>query len=320
MGAAIRSGSDDAKALVESTSGARFLIVDDEPLQRRALAATIQEWGGIAYEASSFAEAVRLYRESDPDLVLLDVVMPRVDGYKVAQLLKHEGRFVPIIMLTGLDDLDSKRRGLAAGADEFLTKPVHPLELQIRVSSMLRIKRLADQLAAANARLSELAMTDALTGLANRRAVLDRLSHEFARAQRYRKFIACIMVDIDHFKRINDVHGHPVGDRVIANVAAALRKTIRVTDLAGRYGGEEFVIVVIETGLEGAIRLGERLRRQVARGFLDAPELPSVTISVGVATTELSVESPEALVARADQALYRAKREGRDRVVGALDP
>ena len=153
MGAPIQTGSDDARALVESTSGARFLIVDDEPLQRRSLSGTIQQWGGIAYEASSFAEAVRLYRDNEPDLVLLDVVMPRVDGYKVAQLLKHEGRFVPIIMLTGLDDLDSKRRGLAAGADEFLTKPVHPLELQIRVSSMLRIKRLADQLAAAKARL-----------------------------------------------------------------------------------------------------------------------------------------------------------------------
>jgi diguanylate cyclase (GGDEF)-like protein len=270
----------------------------------------------VAYEAQTFADAVRLRRECDPDLVLLDVVMPQVDGYKVAQLFKREARFVPIILLTGLDDLESKRRGLAAGADEFLTKPVNPLELQIRVSSMLRIKKLTDELAIANARLSALATTDPLTQLANRRAVLERLSHEFARAARYRNALACLMVDIDHFKRVNDTHGHPMGDKVIATVSAALSGAIRGTDLVGRYGGEEFVVVALETGLEGGIRLGERLRGAVARSFAGVPDLPKVTISVGVATTELAVVTPEALLKRADEALYRAKREGRDRVVG----
>lgn len=318
-GPGIVLAASTTNGLSEWIAGARFLIVDDEPVQCRAVARIIEDWGGIAHQAHSFAEAMRLHRECSPDLVLLDVVMPQVDGYKVANLLRNEGHFVPIILLTGLDDLDSKRRGLAAGADEFLTKPVHPLELQIRVSSMLRIKRLADQLATANARLVELAATDALTGLANRRALLDRLAHEFARARRYRKSVGCLMVDIDHFKRVNDSYGHAVGDRVIQHVASALQRTIRQTDLAGRYGGEEFVVLALETGFEGTMSLGERLRRQVAQGPTTSG-LPNITISVGVATTETAITTPEDLLERADQALYRAKRKGRDRVVGALDP
>jgi two-component system, cell cycle response regulator len=306
----------DSTGVAGSLAGARILIVDDEPVQRRAMARIVEEWGATPLQAKDFAEAMRLRRERDPDIVLLDVVMPQVDGYKVAQMLKRDAKFMPIILLTGLEDLESKRRGLAAGADEFLTKPVNSFELQIRVSSMLRIKKLTDELATANEKLTALATTDPLTGLANRRVLLDRLAHEFERAKRYRKPLACLMVDIDHFKRVNDTYGHPVGDKVIVQVASAIHGTIRSTDLAGRYGGEEFGVIALETGLGGGVALGERIRREVGRLFSQESDVPKVTVSIGVATTDRASEAADALLKSADEALYTAKREGRDRVVG----
>jgi diguanylate cyclase (GGDEF)-like protein len=308
---------DPSEYLVGSMAGAHVLIIDDDPLQCHFLARTVQKWGAVPFEAQAFAEAVRLQRECKPDIVLLDVLMPHVDGYKLAQMFKREARFVPILLLTALDDLDSKRRALSAGADEFLTKPVNVLELQIRLSSMLRFKKLADELASANARLLLLATIDPLTQLPNRRALMERLENEFARSARYRNALTCLMIDIDHFKGVNDTFGHPTGDRIIAQVGTALGGAIRRTDLAGRYGGEEFLVLAVETSLEGGLLLGERLRRAVVQASAKAPELPAVTVSIGVATTELGCASAPALVQEADDALYRAKRDGRDRVVGA---
>jgi two-component system, cell cycle response regulator len=189
---------------------ARILIVDDEPLQCAQLARGVEEWGAVPFVAQTFADALRLHRDVAPDIVLLDVVMPQVDGFKVAARFKREARFVPIILLTGLDDIESKRRALIAGADECLTKPVNLVELQIRVSSMLRIKRLADQLEAANVRLSALATVDPLTQLVNRRVLTERMTLEFTRAKRYRNPFSCLLIDIDHFKNVNDTRGHTV--------------------------------------------------------------------------------------------------------------
>jgi diguanylate cyclase (GGDEF)-like protein len=296
---------------------ARILIVDDEPLQCAQLARGVEEWGAVPFVAQTFADALRLHRDVAPDIVLLDVVMPQVDGFKVAARFKREARFVPIILLTGLDDIESKRRALIAGADECLTKPVNLVELQIRVSSMLRIKRLADQLEAANVRLSALATVDPLTQLVNRRVLTERMTLEFTRAKRYRNPFSCLLIDIDHFKNVNDTRGHTVGDMVLAAVAGSLAGTIRDTDLVGRYGGEEFMILAPETSLRQAMLLGERLRCGVESQVTSEVDFPAVTISIGIAGTEQAVESTTDLVALADEALYRAKREGRNRVVGA---
>jgi diguanylate cyclase (GGDEF)-like protein len=301
--------------LAASLRGARILIIDDDKAQCGHLARIVEEWQAIAFTAQTLSDALRHYKEGNPDLVMCDVLMPHVDGYKLAQMFKRDGRFVPIILLTALDDLDSKRRGLAAGADEFLTKPVNTLELQIRVSSMLRIKRLADELEAANARLKTLATIDPLTQLSNRRVLGERLNYEFARAARYRSQVACLMLDVDHFKKVNDVHGHLVGDKVLVEVGAGIATTIRSTDLGGRYGGEEFMVIAPETPAQQALVLAERLRQGIVQRIAQAPGLPRVTVSIGVSTSELKLQSVEELVHRADQALYRAKQQGRDRVV-----
>jgi two-component system, cell cycle response regulator len=293
--------------LASSLRDARILIVDDEKAQRGHLARIVQEWGAVPLVAQTTSEALQLYRDGAPDLVLLDVLMPQIDGYKLAKIFKSDGRYIPIILLTALDDLDSKRRGLAAGGDEFLSKPVNGLELQMRVSSMLRIRRLTRELEAANQQLQIFASVDPLTQLMNRRVLDERLNHEFARASRYLRPLACLMVDVDHFKKVNDTHGH-----------AAITATIRKTDLAGRYGGEEFVVVVPDTPKTGAAVLAERLRHAVAAGGRDGGDLPAVTVSIGMATTDLGAASASDLMRRADEALYEAKKAGRDRVVLAV--
>jgi diguanylate cyclase (GGDEF)-like protein len=298
----------------------RILILDDDRTVRQLLGHMITECGYEPLVASTWAEALRMYRESSPHLILLDVMMPGMDGYKVAKMFRDQGgAFVPIILLTALEDLESKRRGMAAGADDFLTKPVSQLELQIRLSSMLRIKVLTDQLARANAQLAELAVTDPLTGLHNRRHLFVEMEREFARSQRYKRPLACYMIDIDHFKQVNDTYGHQIGDRVLVLMAEVIKGSVRNTDIAGRFGGEEFMILAPETPTSAGMVLAERVRQRVtARTAAAGPEVPRVTVSVGLATTEHPQASdPNELVRLADEALYRAKDGGRDRVVAA---
>ncbi|MBI4510035.1 MAG: diguanylate cyclase [Deltaproteobacteria bacterium] len=297
---------------------ARLLLVDDDHATLEQLSRMVSEIGYQPMTATTWSDALRLFREGKPDLVLLDVMMPTIDGYKLARIIKSDSAmFVPIILVTALEDIESKRRGMASGADDFLTKPVTSLELQIRLSSMLRIKELTDQLQQANAKLNQLAVTDPLTGLHNRRSLYAQLEREFGRAQRYGRPLTCTMIDIDFFKQVNDRYGHQVGDRVLRMVGDVLRATIRATDVAGRFGGEEFMILAPETGRDTATTLGERIRATV-QGCSEAAGdgIPLVTVSVGIATTEsLDGCGYDDLVHLADDALYRAKRDGRNRVV-----
>ena len=286
------------------------------------MARQVEESGFSAFTANSFPEALRLYREQRPDLVLLDVMMPTVDGFKIARLLRGEpGPFVPIILLTALDDVESKRRGMAAGADDFLIKPVSPLELQIRLSAMLRIKRLTDELDAAKQAVELLAITDPLTGLNNRRFLDQHIEREFARSKRYSHPLSCLMVDIDHFKRVNDLHGHPMGDRVLVIIADVLQRSVRNTDFLARYGGEEFMVLAPETGHGTVMVLAERMLVAVPAGCEAEAHadptagVPRCTVSIGIATTEQpEILTVADLVRVADEQLYRSKRDGRDRV------
>jgi two-component system cell cycle response regulator len=305
--------------LADSLRGAKVLIVDDDPLQCSHLAKIVTEWEAEPFTAQQLSDALRLHKEAQPDLVLLDVMMPHVDGYKLAQMFKRASPFVPIILLTALEDIDSKRRGLSAGADEFLSKPVNALELQIRMSSMLRIKRLADELERLNKNLAELATIDPLTQVANRRAVETRLAHEFQRERRYKHPLACILVDIDHFKAVNDTHGHNAGDEILKSFSSRIRKTVRTADLVCRLGGEEFVVVMPDTSLVVATRIAERVRSVIEAEAFPLDEqggaIP-VTVSIGLADRGLEA-SPDALFKRADRALYASKSSGRNRVTAA---
>jgi diguanylate cyclase (GGDEF)-like protein len=297
---------------------ARLLLVDDDRSMLDHMSRMVTEAGYEVVTATNWSEALRTFREGKPDLVLLDVMMPTIDGYKLAKMIKADSpAFVPIILLTALEDLESKRRGMAAGADDFLSKPVTALELQIRLSSMLRIKELTDQLHEANAKLAQLAVTDPLTGLHNRRSLYAQLDREFIRAQRYKRPLSVLMLDIDHFKSVNDTFGHQVGDRVLRLVGEVVRGAIRASDLGGRFGGEEFMVLAPETGRETMGIVAERIRAAVQQSSAAAGDgMPKVTVSIGAASTELpKAVTFEELVHLADEALYRAKREGRNRTV-----
>src|SRR5258708_1045823 len=254
-----------SEQIAQSFKGARILIVDDDRLQCAEVAQVVREWQAEVFTAQTLADALKLHEEVRPDLVLLDVMMPHLDGYKLAQMFKRDAPFTPVILLTALEDLDSKRRGLSAGADEFLSKPVNALELQIRMSSMWRIKRLADELERVNKNLAELATLDALPQLVNRRVIDERLCQEFLRARRYKHPFTCILIDIDHFKAVNDNYGHPMGDRVLVEVAIAIKQSVRTPDVVGRFGGEEFIVLAPETPAASARIVAERIRGAITR-------------------------------------------------------
>jgi two-component system cell cycle response regulator len=315
-----------------------IVVIDDSLTVRMMLKAHLE---GVGYRVDVFAdgesacEGLRTARPL-PDLVLLDVIMPGMDGMAVLSFIKSTlgPGFVPVIFLTAQGEVRDRVHGLNLGADDYIAKPFEADELLARVRAHIRIKRLQDALAeqnaallktnqekvtllseleAKNAQLAEMANTDPLTGVANRGHIEECLSTEVARACRFGSILSVGMLDIDHFKRTNDSFGHPFGDRVIREVARVLSETVRVVDKVGRYGGEEFLVVLPGTDLEGAGILAERIRAAVQALTFD-PEGHSATLSVGVAQWEPDANNWEGLVSRADQALYQAKEEGRNRV------
>jgi diguanylate cyclase (GGDEF)-like protein len=256
------------------------------------------------------------------DLVLLDMILPDMNGLEVLRVIKarNEDQFIPVILLSVKSDLQSRVVGLRIGADDFIAKPFADAEIQARAAAMLRIKSLQDQLRAAKAQLERLSITDGLTSLYNRRHFEERLHEEFRRAQRYADPVSLVMLDLDHFKDVNDRYGHPFGDRVLRETAELLRSSIRDLDMCARYGGEEFAIVLPKTHLQGALAVAERIFRAVRAKTYAADAgggraEVKVTASLGIAFyPSKDVTSPEQLVKLADEALYRAKREGRDTV------
>ena len=296
---------------------AEILIVDDDPDVRTFVRAVLESDGHRVTEATSGQDAIQRLRIRRPALVLLDVMMPAMDGFAAVHAIKREpGPFVPVILLTALDDPASRAKGINAGADEVLAKPVHPFELRLRCRAMLRIHQLTEELHAANRRLRALARTDELTGVRNRRGLRSALTREFRRAERYGGALSVMVFDVDRFKQVNDDFGHAVGDSVLAAVAQALKRGVREVDVVGRVGGEEFVVVAPETPARDALAVAERLRRAVGERVATTPHGSAVrvTVSCGVATlSDVHARSPDELLGYADAALYRAKALGRDR-------
>jgi diguanylate cyclase (GGDEF)-like protein len=296
---------------------AEILIVDDDPDVRVFVRAVLESDGHQVIEAGSGQEAIQRLRIRRPSLVLLDVMMPAMDGFAAVHAIKREpGPFVPVILLTALDDPASRAKGINAGADEILAKPVHPFELRLRCRAMLRIQHLTEELHAANKRLRALARTDELTDVRNRRGLRSALTREFRRAERYGGKLTVLAFDVDRFKAVNDMYGHAVGDNVLFATAQALKRGVREVDVVGRVGGEEFVVLAPETPSHDAFALGERLRRAVSERVVTMPAGGEVrvTVSCGIATlSDVHARTPEELLGYADSALYRAKALGRDR-------
>ncbi|HEV8448707.1 MAG TPA: diguanylate cyclase, partial [Gemmatimonadaceae bacterium] len=250
----------------------RILIVDDNPDSLEILRARLESWGYRTQTASDGEDALAKIDVSPPDLILLDIMMPRMDGMEVARRVKGNPAlpFIPIIMETALATTESKVEGLDSGADDYITKPIDFAELKARVNSMLRIKKLQDaleererQLLEANQRLRHMSQTDALTGLDNRRQLEDRLEEMFEHARRLNEPFACVMCDLDRFKSVNDTHGHQVGDVVLKQLARILKQEAREIDRVGRYGGEEFMLLLPGTVLDAAVTFAERARKAV---------------------------------------------------------
>jgi diguanylate cyclase (GGDEF)-like protein len=308
----------------ESTG--RILVVDDHEDNIELLRARLEAWGYQVEAARDGKEALERVHASPPDLILLDVMMPSVDGNEVARRIKQNPAlpFIPIIMQTALDSTDSKVEGLEAGADDYITKPIEFAELKARVRSMLRIKRLQEeleererQLLEANERLRHMSRTDALTSLENRRSIEKQMEIMFAHAERLNEPLSCVMSDLDRFKFVNDEYGHHAGDAVLKQFATLLKREAREIDAVGRYGGEEFIVLLPGTVLDAAVTFAERVRKQIeAHTFVFEGGSVCRTASFGVAGwPHPRVADCDRMVRAADDALYVAKEKGRNRVV-----
>jgi diguanylate cyclase (GGDEF)-like protein len=311
-----------------AASRADILVVDDNPANIELLVAILGAQGYRCRVANNGARAIAAIELDPPDLVMLDIAMPKMDGYEVCRRIKADPRTraLPVIFLSALNGAIDKVQAFSAGGADYVGKPFQieevlaRVELQLRLAGALReLEQRNAELARANAQLRQLSQSDGLTGVANRRRFDEALAEAWTAAAGERRELALVLVDIDHFKSFNDRFGHLVGDDCLKRVAHALHDEVAgAGGLVARYGGEEFAILLAHGGREPAQALAERLRERVAREALrpiDAAQLPLVTISVGVAALQAEAGvAPERLVEAADQALYRAKQGGRNRV------
>lgn len=302
---------------------ARILVVDDSKSQLDWLVQVLEREGFEVRSAPNGNEAIRRVKTDPPDLVLLDKVLPDMDGLEVLRIVKRlpDDQFVPVIMLSAKGDLDSKVSGLKLGAEDYLTKPFAEAELLARCGAMLRIKQLQDQLREAQKKLQEQSLTDPLTGLRNRRFFDERLVEEFGRAQRYSNPLALLMLDLDLFKQVNDRHGHQGGDVVLREAAAVVRATVRDPDICARYGGEEYAVILPMTHMSGALSVAERVWRALGAKRYAVPGPGGTTVEIGVTASigiaffpAKDVTTAELLLRYADEALYQAKRAGRNTI------
>ena len=294
----------------------RVLAAEDNPVFQSMLRTMLTRWGYEVVIARDGLEAWNvLSRDDTPRLAILDWMMPGIDGVEVCRRVRSAGAepYIYILLLTARTDSQDLVEGMEAGADDYLTKPFNAHELRVRLRAGCRILDLQAQLLDAREALREQATHDGLTKLLNRNAVLDVLHNEVARCEREQQPLSVLMVDLDRFKAINDSHGHVTGDAVLREVARRMREASRRYDSVGRYGGEEFMLVLPGCDYADACAQAERLRESIAAmPFVSDAGALRITISVGVSCSH----APEAdlLIREADEALYRAKSLGRNRV------
>ena len=294
-----------------------LLVVDDQPVNIQALYRIFAPDHRVLM-ATSGARALALCKEDPPDLVLLDVVMPEMDGYEVCAQLKADEstRNIPVIFVTSHTDAEEETRGLELGAIDFIAKPVNPAVVRARVKTHLTLKAQSDL-------LRQMVFIDGLTGVANRRCFDERLDTEWRRAARSARPLALLLLDVDHFKRFNDRYGHQLGDECLRQVASAIKGGLaRPGDMVARYGGEEFACVLPGTDADGALAVAAGIE-QAVRGLqiehADSDVCNVVTISIGISMSLPDREGdPTRLLALADAQLYRAKHSGRGRACSAV--
>ncbi|HIJ58118.1 MAG TPA: diguanylate cyclase [Deltaproteobacteria bacterium] len=301
-----------------------ILIAEDDPVSRMLLEKTLVKAGYEVATVTNGREALESFSEKFFPIVLTDWMMPEMDGLQLCRAIRKNisTGYVFIFILTARDSIDNMVAGLEAGADDYLTKPINRPELMARLKTATRVLELEKSLKDANEEITILAITDTLTGCYNRTFMDEHLPKEIKRAIRYKHPISLIMLDIDHFKQVNDTYGHQAGDEVLKELVRSINRSIRYdVDWVARYGGEEFLVVFPETDFERAELLAERLRRDISQNTIRFKEKEiRITASFGVtgftSSDTLKKVSYEAMISLADKSLYQAKEEGRNRVVG----
>lgn len=301
----------------------RILIAEDDHISRRILTAILRKWDYDPVVTEDGLAAWEVMQQPDaPQLVLLDWGMPKMEGPELCRRIRAKNASNPpyVILVTGRDKKVDIVQGLDAGANDYIVKPYDPDELQARIRVGRRMIELQTSLIEARDALEHQAMHDPLTGLLNRRAILNRLAEELARAKRERRGLSIGVCDIDHFKSINDTFGHQAGDEVLTSFGQCMKTQMRIYDSLGRYGGEEFIIISTASGNQSKGQLYERLRQTAAAMEIEwNGERVCLTISIGVAAaTEQS--TVDGILSVADVALYKAKAAGRNRVIYAEAP
>jgi diguanylate cyclase (GGDEF)-like protein len=298
--------------------------MDDDPETHRLVRTWFEGQPYEVLEARDGKEGLERARSERPDVILMDVRMPGMDGISAARSLKSstDTRQIPVVLLTACRDVGEKVEAFAVGADDYITKPFELEEVDARIRGLLhrrealsRLESHVVRLTTYSEHLEEMLVLDEKTGLANFREFRRRLRDEWRRAERYGEDLSLVMLDLDDFKRVNDTLGHPAGDRCLQEFATLVLGGARDTDLAARYGGEEFAVVLPHTSAEMALRVAERIRSAVHEFvFLEDATPLRMTVSAGIATYPSfhSIDSPEALLLAADRALYRAKALGKD--------
>jgi two-component system cell cycle response regulator len=298
---------------------ATILIAEDSLVIRAVVRRHLEDEGYLVVEAVDGQAAIDQCHKSPPDTVLLDIEMPGLNGHEVLAHLKasEELKDIPVVFLTGRTGTEDIVAGLRSGAHDYLKKPFETAELIARVGAAVRTKKLQDELRYRSAEFDRMSRTDALTGLYNRRHLEERLHEVNSSALRHDYLLALIMVDIDFFKRINDTEGHHGGDDVLREFTRRLQAEMRDEDIVGRWGGEEFLVILADTDTEGVRTLAERIREAVAAEPFDVGgHTCVVTMSAGYAAGPAG--DTDGLLRQADVALYEAKAAGRNRVMAAL--
>jgi len=302
---------------------AKILLVEDERLQAKVVKEYLESSGYEVIWVETGKLAIKTAKTQPVDLIILDLLLPDLDGNEVCRWLKlnEDTKGIPIIILTVKDSTEEKVIGLEAGADDYISKPCNEIELNARIYACLRTKALQDELREKNHQLEDvllkveqLAITDPLTKLFNRRRFEAALENEFKRTMRYGSPNSCLMIDIDHFKRINDAYGHHVGDIVLKETGTVIKDCIREIDTVARWGGEEFIVLLPETKKEEASKVASRMLKVMA-GHSFSQITQKMTVSIGLAgVPDPSIDTAEKLIQTADLALYEAKSKGRNRV------
>ncbi|KAF0145860.1 MAG: response regulator/GGDEF domain-containing protein [Nitrospirae bacterium] len=308
---------------IEAMAKAKILLVEDSKVQAGLVRDFLEKTGYEVIWAENGKSAIKTAKTMSVDIILLDLMLPDISGNEVCRWLKlnENTRGIPIIMLTAKDAITDKVAGLEAGADDYLPKPYNEIELNARIYASLRTKALQDELKQKNRQLENLlkqveimAITDQLTGIYNRRRLVTILEKEFRRTVRYKSPLTCLMIDIDHFKRINDKFSHHTGDMVIKETAQIITECAREIDTVARWGGEEFIALFPQTKKEDALQSAVRIIKKVSEHKFPEISNERITISIGIASVpDPSIDTEEKLIHASDMALYKAKKNGRNR-------